>query len=91
MKLFDYCYQYDYGHDFYLVLGKLKRFNVLDVQFHTGEWEFFLCEPRISMGLSFLHGGLFSANFGAFGITLSVCVLPYRFRLDLDAVRGWQQ
>jgi hypothetical protein len=37
MKLFDYLYQYDYGHEAYLNVFASKRFSLLEVNFRLDE------------------------------------------------------
>ena len=85
MKLFDYYYDYDYGHDFYATIGQFENFNLLDTSIHTSEyWSW---EPNIRLTLSVFDGSMFSFSIEVLSFSLSMNFIPYRYAMDLSHTR----
>lgn len=82
MKLIESHYDYDYGHDCYLTLGKFRRFNVLDLSLSTScYWTW---EPQIRLTLGALDGNILSLYMSLWSVTFQVYIVPYRSPFDLS-------
>jgi len=85
MRLIDFYTQWDYGREAYLTLGQFENFNVLDVQFHSScYWTW---EPNLELSLSFFNGSVFSLGIRFLSVSFSVCLIPYRFPMNLSHTR----
>ncbi len=85
VKLFDYFYDYDFGHDIYATIGQFENFNLLDTTIHT--CEYWNCEPNIQLSLSVLSGSMFSFEIGVMSFSLSMSFIPYRYPMNLSHTR----
>ena len=85
LKLLDYYYGYDYGHDFYTIIGQFNKFNLFDATIHTTEyWSW---EPNLQLTLSLFDGRVFSLNFSILSLTVYMNFLSYRCPMDLTHTR----
>ena len=85
LKLLDYYYGYDYGHDFYAIIGQFNKFNLFDATIHTTEyWSW---EPNLQLTLSLFDGRVFSLNFSILSLTVYMNFLSYRCPMDLTHTR----
>jgi hypothetical protein len=85
MKLFDFFYEEDFGHDVYFTVGQFRNFNILDGQIHTSEyWSW---EPNIRFGISIFDGSVFSLNFHISSLSLDIDFLNYRCPMNLSHTR----
>ena len=85
MKLFDYYYDYDYGHDLYATIGQFENFNLLDASIHTSEY--WTWEPNIRLTLSVFDGSIFSFGIEVLSFSFSMSFIPYRYAMDLSHTR----
>ena len=85
MKLFDSYYDYDYGHDFYAIIGQFENFNVLDTTIHTSEY--WTWEPNIRFTLSIFDGSIFSFGIEVLSLSFSMSLVPYRYAMNLSHTR----
>jgi hypothetical protein len=85
MKLFDYYYDYDYGHDFHLTIGQFKNFNLLDAEIHTSEyWSW---EPNIHLTLSAFSGKVFALDLHLWSFSIGLDFISYRHPFNLSHTR----
>ena len=85
MKLFDYYYDYDFGHDLYATIGQFENFNLLDTAIHTSEY--WTWEPNIHLTLSVFSGSVFSFGIEILSFSFSMSFIPYRYAMDLSHTR----
>jgi hypothetical protein len=85
VKLFDYYYDYDFGHDLYATIGKFENFNLLDTTIHTSEY--WTWEPNIRLTLSVFDGSIFSFGIEVLSFSLSMSFIPYRYPMNLSHTR----
>jgi hypothetical protein len=85
MKLFDYFYDYDFGHDAYLTIGQFKNFNVFDAEFHTSEY--WTWEPNIRLTLGVFNGSMFSFNLQMWSVSFGLDFISYRAPFNLSHTR----
>ena len=85
MKFFDYYSDYDYGQDIYLTIGQFENFNVLDVEIHTTEYEFW--EPDIRVALGLFTGALFTIDLNVWSFSFNLAFIPYRYPHNLSHTR----
>jgi hypothetical protein len=85
MKLFDYYYDYDFGHDLYLTIGQFENFNILDAEIHTSEY--WTWEPNIRLTLSVFDGTLFAIRFSAWSVSFDLDFISYRSPFNLSHTR----
>jgi hypothetical protein len=85
VKLFDYYYDYDYGHDLYATIGKFENFNLLDTTIHTSEY--WTWEPNIRLTLSVFDGSIFSVGIEVLSFSLGMSFIPYRYPMNLSHTR----
>jgi hypothetical protein len=85
VKLFDYYYSYDYGHDLYATIGQFENFNVLDASFHSSSY--WTWEPNIHLTLSVFDGSIFSFGIEVLSFSFSMSFIPYRYAMDLSHTR----
>ena len=85
MKLFDYYYDYDYGHDLYAIIGQFENFNVLDTTIHTSEY--WTWEPNIHLTLSVFDGSIVSFGIEVLSFSFSMSLIPYRYAMNLSHTR----
>ena len=85
LKLLDYHYDYDYGHDVYTIVGQFNKFNLFDATIHTTEyWSW---EPNLQLTLSLFDGRVFSLNFSILSLTVYMNFLSYRCPMNLTHTR----
>lgn len=85
IKLFDFWKDYDFGNDFYLILGQFSKFNIFDLEVHTTEyWHW---EPNISLSFEVFAGSLFSIRFSVWTLSFDVNLVHYRYPMTLKHVR----
>jgi hypothetical protein len=85
MKLFDYYYDYDFGHDLYLTIGQFENFNVFDAEFHTSEyWDW---SPNIRLTLNIFDGKVFSFNLQMWSVSFDLDFISYRSPFNLSHTR----
>lgn len=75
MKLFDYFYQWDYGHEWYLNVFCIKWVNVFQI---SGQWMSYPGRPIFLM--SILGESLIGFTFTLYKFDLTVDFLNYRPR-----------
>jgi hypothetical protein len=76
MKLFDFFYEEDFGHDVYFTVGQFRNFNILDGQIHTSEyWSW---EPDIRLTLGVFSGTVFSVEFRIWAFSIGFNFISYR-------------
>ena len=85
MKIFDYYYDYDFGHSVYFTLGQFNIFNILDAEIHTSEY--WTWEPNIRLTLSIFDGKVFSFGIEVLSFSLSMSFIPYRYPMNLSHTR----
>ena len=85
VKLFDYYYDYDFGHSVYFTLGQFNIFNILDAEIHTSEY--WTWEPNIRLTLSIFDGKVFSFGIEVLSFSLSMSFIPYRYPMNLSHTR----
>jgi hypothetical protein len=85
MKLLDYYYDYDYGHDLYLILGQTRWFNLFDITIHTTE--FWSWEPNIKLTAALFDGKVFSFELSIFYCSFYFDFMSYRSPMDLSHTR----
>lgn len=85
VKLFDWYYDYDYGHDLYAIIGQFENFNLLDTIIHTSEY--WTWEPNIQLSMSMLSGSVFSFSIEILSFSLSMSFIPYRGPMNLSHTR----
>jgi hypothetical protein len=85
MKLFDYYYDYDYGHDLYAIIGQFENFNLLDTTIHTSEY--WTWEPNIRLTLSIFAGSMFSLDLHVWSFSISISCISYRCPMNLSHTR----
>jgi hypothetical protein len=85
MKLFDYYYDYDFGHDLYLTVGQFENLNIIDASFHTTDyWSW---EPNIRLTLSIFDGKVFSFNLQMLSVSFDLDFISYRAPFNLSHTR----
>jgi hypothetical protein len=85
MKLFDYYYDYDYGHDFSFTIGQFENLNILDAEIHTSEyWSW---EPNIRLTFEVLTGTVFTIRFSAWSLSFDLNLISYRCPFNLSHTR----
>ena len=85
MKLFDYYYDYDYGHDLYATIGQFENFNILDASFLSTEyWSW---EPNIRLTFEVLNGTVFTIRFSAWSFSFDLDFISYRYQFNLSHTR----
>jgi hypothetical protein len=85
MKLFDYYYDYDYGHDFIFTIGQFENLNILDAEIHTSEyWSW---EPNIRLTFEVLTGTVFTIRFSAWSLSFDLNLISYRCPFNLSHTR----
>lgn len=85
MKLFDFYYDYDYGHDLYIVLGHFIRFNLLEFEIHTTRyWSW---EPDINLSLGLFNGQFLKFRLDFWTFSFSFSLFSYRAPMDLSHTR----
>ncbi len=87
MKLFDFYTQYDYGREIYLIIGNSPRLNLLQLKFHTTEYEYWVWEPDIRLTFEFLAGKVLGMRLTLWSVSLDVDILNYRYPMDLNHTR----
>jgi hypothetical protein len=85
VKLFDYYYDYDYGHDLYAIIGQFRNFNLLDATIHTSEY--WTWEPNIQLSMSVFSGSVFSFGIQVLSFSLCMSFIPYRYPMNLSHTR----
>jgi hypothetical protein len=85
VKLLDYYYDYDFGHDLYATIGQFDNFNLLDATIHTSEY--WTWEPNIQLSMSVFGGSVFSFSIDILSLSLSMSFIPYRFPMNLSHTR----
>jgi hypothetical protein len=85
VKLFDYYYDYDFGHDLYATIGQFENFNVLDATIHTSEY--WTWEPNIQLSMSVFGGSVFSFGIEVLSFSLYMSFIAYRFPMNLSHTR----
>jgi hypothetical protein len=85
VKIFDYYYDYDFGHSVYFTLGQFNIFNILDAEIHTSEY--WTWEPNIRLTLSIFDGKVFSFGIEVLSFSLSMSFIPYRYPMNLSHTR----
>jgi hypothetical protein len=85
VKLFDYYYDYDFGHSAYLTIGQFKNFNILDASFHTTDY--WTWEPNIQLSMSVFAGSVFSFGIEVLFLSFSMSLVPYRCPMNLSHTR----
>jgi hypothetical protein len=85
MRLFDYYYDYDFGYDFYAIIGNSPRLNLLQLELHITE--FWSWEPDIRLTFEFLAGKVFGMRLTLWSMSLDVDILNYRYPMDLNHTR----
>ena len=85
VKLLDYYYDYDFGHDLYATIGQFHNFNLLDATIHTSEY--WTWEPNIQLSLSVFNGSVFSFSIDVLSLSFSMSFIPYRFPMNLSHTR----
>ena len=85
MKLFDYYYDYDFGHDLYATIGQFENFNILDASFLSTEyWSW---EPNIRLTFEVLNGTVFTIRFSAWSFSFDLDFISYRYQFNLSHTR----
>ena len=85
VKLFDYFYSYDFGHDAYLTIGQFKNLNIIDAETHISEyWDW---SPDIHLTLGFLCGKVFSLDLQIWSFSISLDFISYRHPFNLSHTR----
>ena len=85
MKLFDYYYDYDFGHDLYAAIGNSPGLSLLQVEIHTSEyWSW---EPDFRLTFELFAGKVFGAKLSLWSMSLDVDLLNYRYPMDLNHTR----
>ena len=85
MKLFDYYYDYDFGHDLSITIGQFKNFNILDAELHTSEyWSW---APNIRLTFGVFDGTLFTIRFSAWSFSFDLNFISYRYQFNLSHTR----
>jgi hypothetical protein len=85
VKLFDYYYDYDFGHSAYLTIGQFENLNIIDASFHTTDY--WTWEPNIHLTLSVFDGSIFSFGIEVLSFSFSMSFIPYRYAMDLSHTR----
>ena len=85
MKLFDYYYDYDYGHDLYAIIGQTDWCNLCDITIHTTE--FWSWEPSIRLTVGLFDGKAFSFELSVFHCSFYLGLMSYRSPMDLSHTR----
>ena len=85
VKLFDYYYDYDYGHDLYATIGQFENFNLLDATIHTSEY--WTWEPNIQLSMSVFGGNVFSFGIEVLSFSLCMSFISYRYPMNLSHTR----
>jgi hypothetical protein len=85
MKLFDWYYCYDFGHDLYATIGQFENFNLLDTTIHTSE--FWTWEPNIELSMSVFAGSVVSFSIEILSFSLSMSFISYRCPMNLSHTR----
>jgi hypothetical protein len=81
-KLFDYLYQYDYGHEAYLGILLWKRFNVFEANFRLDEEG----APGFSFSIEVGMSGVLGVYVRVWRAHLGLGLLVYN-PIDLDWYR----
>jgi hypothetical protein len=85
VKLFDYYYDYDYGHDAHLTIGQFENLNIIDAEVHTSEY--WTWEPNIRLTLSVFDGTVFTIRFSAWSVSFDLDFISYRSPFNLSHTR----
>ena len=85
MKLFDFYKTYDFGHDFYAIIGNSPELNLLQLELHITE--FWSWEPDIRLTFEFLAGKVFGMRLSLWSMSLDIDILNYRYPMDLNHTR----
>lgn len=86
-RLIKFTYQYDFGHDFYIQIIRIRKRHLLQISLlwsDTSTWPYI----QLTSGMS----GLFGALFQVYKFGFDVDVLSYSWKLDyLDKVKDYEQ
>jgi hypothetical protein len=85
MKLFDYFYCYDYGHEWYLNIFCTRLFNLFQFNMDWSEWW-----GRPMLLINVFGSSLFGFTLSVYKLTLSVDFLAYHQR-DLNDYRMYDR
>ena len=85
MKIFDYYYDFDFGHDFHFIIGNSPGLNLLQLELHTTEyWSW---EPDIRLTFELFAGKVFGMRLTLWSMSLDIDILNYRYPMDLNRTR----
>ncbi len=85
MKILDFYYDYDFGHDLYATIGRFENLNIIDASFHTTDyWSW---EPNIRLTFEVLNGTVFTIRFSAWSFSFDLDFISYRYQFNLSHTR----
>lgn len=77
MKLFDYYYDFDFGHDLHFIIGNSPKLNLLQLELHFTEyWSW---EPNIRLTFELFAGKVFGMRLTLWSMSLDIDILNYRW------------
>lgn len=81
MKLLQYHYYYDFGHEFYIIIGVFKYFNLIQISFRWDDY--FTWIPHV--GLRFIEPQIFGFFTQIMKFYFSIEFIHYRYPTDLES------
>ena len=85
MKVFDYYYDYDFGYDFYAVIGNSPGLSLLQLEIHTSEyWSW---DPDFRLTFELFAGKVFGVKLSLWSMSLDVDLFNYRYPMNLNHTR----
>jgi hypothetical protein len=75
MRLFSFRHEDDFGHDFYIMIGRMKQRSLLQVALGTAVYGF---SSRLSVSIN--EGALLSLSAASWKVYISVDLLGFNWR-----------
>ena len=85
LKIFDYYYEYDFGHSLDFIVGQFKKFNLIEGICFTTEWADW--EPNLSLSVSVFKSSVFAFDLSIWKFYLRMSFIHYRAAMDIKFVR----
>jgi len=85
LKVFDYYYEYDFGHSLDFIVGQFKKFNLIEGTCFTTEWADW--EPNLSLSVSVFKSSVFAFDLSIWKFYLRMSFIHYRAAMDIKFIR----
>jgi len=85
LKLFDFYYDYDFGHTLDFIVGQFKKFNLIEgTIFNIDHYDW---EPNLSLSVSVFKSSVFAFDLSIWIFYLRMSFIRYSCPMDLKFVR----